>query len=296
MSCMDISIGVQLTLRKILSGVLLFGSLLFSILFFYWGRITDIGIKNGIIIFVILTILIICLVLLSETLNQYADPVNIRNRRKYIVIYILHLVIIFLSIGIICDNEITNVEIAVYLAVYCLGSSIIVMLHRAICNQFDAISNQELQVLIEKYRIEENNEFSDRVGMIHRKTITFIIYLIIAQLGFEYILLNPITVIMFAGLNVFILHQIFGEILKSYSELRNEKKKYIFELAVGDIFSTSGIIWIYLIQKRIIHIQVFEGRSYDELGMVYILFFIPFLIYVEKSNNCYNRMTRGWRR
>lgn len=48
----------------------------------------DIGLINGLIIIILFLIVLFCIMVKSETLLKYGDPLNINNKKRYVIMFI----------------------------------------------------------------------------------------------------------------------------------------------------------------------------------------------------------------
>lgn len=257
-------------------------------------RLNDIGVKNGIIVFIVTAISIITLTLSFESTNRYSDPINSMNVNKYKVICCLQVTAMVSNSIILMNYELDlKMRITSNLILIILGL-IVVLIHNSIIKQYKALDNNKIDKFISRYRLQKDEELIYRVSAVRHKFYYSFWYVIICSLFIEYIFINIITTIIFIILNILIIHKLFKDVLTGLYEYLGDLEKVKKILLYACVFPSFAIILIYFIYKEIIYVPIFSGRDLLELYIIFLFSFIPFLSALKNCAIVELRMTMKW--
>lgn len=292
----NLSILFQLQLRAWASALYLFVVLLFNSRLFYIGRIHDIGMANGLLLFFLLMAQILLLVFQSEGMNPYCDPINLRNRGKYMGIFLLQLFLLGFPAVWWTVPVMREKSQAVFWVLF-FGIAILVLCtHMRIIADYRQMTEKEVRERIAEYKVQRREDLLEKSYEIRKRAYGFIGYMIGVALLFGHLSANILLAVVFAGLNIAVMVYWFGKPLKEFYALTDTPGAYRWGLIVGTAVSTLGYILVYLIGQDVIKISFFYGRTADEMGMLYLLFYIPFLKNIEMCCTMGIRMERVWER
>lgn len=245
----------------------------------------------GLMILFSYIIALICLMIKAETIMKYCDPVNINNRKKYIVICTLEflemiIAAFFAQVNNINDNISLQVSFAVVTVIILICS---VYLHKGIIEDYEKIKHSTvLNKKIKDYSeaIECNNV--ENIDELFKNFCKFTIYIILLIFIYKYTLYHWILTCMFIFLNVLILWKLHWTGIKELV-----KSKYAYFIVVS-IVSSLGIVLLKLIYDKVIILNIFQNRDEQEYLMVLVLFFSPLIYYGSKLSVIYMNKKNKW--
>lgn len=165
------SILFQMYLRVVISGLYLVTTFLINTRLFYIGKISDLGMKNGLIFFILFSVQIILLVVLTEGTNLYCDPVNVRNRGKYVGIFLVQLFMMGFPYILWKTSVISGNRQRIF-AVLFGGMAIVVLgTHMQIIESYKKVTDEEVQELIAGYTMQWNEDLAEKSYEIRKKHI-----------------------------------------------------------------------------------------------------------------------------
>lgn len=258
--------SVRIILIILLTGTLLFtfGLIAYFKIIFDIGAITDIGVENGFYIMLSICIQVIGVFVSTAGMNKRSHPVNRLYYKKYIIINVIQF-ILFIGINLIVMKEqfeaFTKTACMIFIAI---GSIIILFLHWCIMKNYQCLSDEDFNKMVESYLNESNNSLETNENMDKMKH--FIVYLILIGVFSKYILFHPITMIIFVVINIVYYYKYMNDILKN--------KRMLMQLVLVVV----GLIVVNIF-------PAFQQRTYDEKGMVLILFYVPTIYWITKKRN-----------
>jgi hypothetical protein len=113
---------------------------------------------------------------------------------------------------------------------------------------------------------------------------------------FQYVIANDVAAILFIGINMYAMVSWFRKPLRQFYALTAEPVAYRWGFVGGVAVSTIGYLFVYLICQDVIRISFLQGRTIEEMGMLYLLFYVPFLMLIAKCHTMGARMERVWER
>lgn len=245
----------------------------------------------GFIILLSYIIALICLLIKAETIMKYCDPLNINNRKKYIVICTLEfsemvIAAILAQVNNINNNSVLQMSFVV-VAVMILICSI--YLQKKIIEDYEKIKhsadiNEKIKDYLEAISC---NNVTD-IDKLFKNFCKFTIYIILLTFIYKYTLYHWILTFMFIFLNVFILWKLHWTGIKELV-----KSKYSYFIVVC-IVSSLGIVLLKLIYDRVIILNIFQNRDEQEYLMVLFLFFLPLSYYGSKLSVIYMNKKNKW--
>ena len=292
----SLSILFQMQLRAAESALYLVAIFLFHSRLFYIGRINDIGLANGLLLFLLIIAQMVLLVFQSEGTNLYCDPVNVRNRGKYIGIILTELLLMGFPAVLWTVPVMSEKRQNAFWVLFWAAAIIILVTHMQMIKNYKQMPEQEIRALIADYKMQQKEELFEKSDAIRKKGYAFIGYMIGVTLLFRYLAYNVMTAVLFAGVNIAVMVSLFAKPLREFYKITEDGSVYLRVLIVGISVSTIGYVLVYLIWQDVIRIPFFYGRSADEMGMFYLLFYIPFLKDIEMCCTIENRMMRQWER
>lgn len=292
----ELSILFQMQLRAAGSALYLVAIFLFHSRLFYIGRINDIGLANGLLLFLLIIVQIVLLVFQSEGANLYCDPLNVRNRGKYVGIFLIELLLMGFPVVLWTVPVMSEKRQNAFWVLFWVAAIIILVTHMQIIKNYKQMPEQEVKALIATYKMQQKEELLEKSDAIRKKGYAFIGYMIGVALLFRYLSYNVMTAALFVGVNIAVMGSLFAKPLMEFYKVTEDGRVYLRVFIVGISVSTIGYVLIYLIWQDVIRIPFFYGRSADEMGMFYLLFYLPFLRYIEMCSTVENRMMRQWKR
>lgn len=251
----------------------------------------DIGLKNGVIIIGCFFIALICIMAKSETLLKYADPLNFKNRKRYIIIFF---------------SEISEILVAYWLAInksqryfysiiyYLYITSILILciyIHRKIRTDYNKLKSKlKLKLVINQYLnyLEQNKYNLDEINDKFKNFIKFTVYIIVLSVVYKYTLHSWILTIIFMFMNFYMLWKFHWEGIEKLI-----KYAHLYFVIIC-LISTCGILLLKLIYDKIINLLIFVGRDEQEYFMVLVLFYFPIMYYGSKVSIKYINSNCGW--
>lgn len=289
-----VSIHFRLILRMGVSIIFFISYLIFNNILFSIGRLENLNLINGLIIFILSSACIIMLVISTESVCRESDPINPLNVNKYRIIFIME-VITMISNSFILMNYELNVKMSqISNSIIIILGLIAVGIHSSIIKRYKALSQEKINELISNYQLSVNEKLLSMLSVIKMKIVYLIGYLIICGVFMKYPMYNVFTSMIFMGINIRVLYKLFYKELRelySYYGKVKKAKKILWEAYV---FSTVGYIFIYLTYKKSIYVPVLSGCTLDEMSVLWFLFFIPFYRYLIKDQLTLLRMIYQW--
>lgn len=260
-------------------------NLLFYLLTFFYGNLLmlygngrEIGIKFGILVLLLHTLLMLCLGIQGEGIVRQAAPFNDRFYKRYRILFFMQ-ILLYCFIGAVAQTQFSGIRVkstALYLLeIICLFLSI--TLQKKILWEYNRISREENVVSeIEKFREISHKESKIDGIQLRKRFYYFIAYVLIAERFFEAILKSWILCILFLISSGYLLYKLFWEGIK---ELMPKPVKYYIAVVTIIII---GLITLKLNLEGIIKISLLNHRHIQEYYMVFVFFYLPLAIYGSK--------------
>lgn len=292
----QLSIMQRLKIRMGFSIIYLLTTCFFFKRIYDIGRINNIGILNGIIMFICISIAMIMLACSMESIHSYSDPINRINKRTYRVIFCVQIILMIFCSWLVYENNINNLKKFIFYCIYFFMTVLIISMHWNIIERYKKMSKESVDDMIETYKMIYNAALLEKSEEVKKRAYYFIVYLILIGVFFKYFLMNTIATIAFIVLNLVVVIKMFKHAFENFYQEQSKEKPSGKILCIENIVLIIGYIFLYLVFQEKIKIRILEGRTPDELAMLYMLFYIPLYRHIINVYIVGVRMTQQWSR
>lgn len=283
------SISLTLNIRYWSSVIYYFCMMCYGIMIITFYGTEDIGIVYGLLTIFSFIIALLCIMVKTETLLSYADPININNRRRYSIILLIE------STEIIMAFVVANSPAKSYAYVigYCAYVTLIFLIskniHAQIISDYQEIkSNSKFNDIMDCYLSAVKCDMDININVLFGNFIKFMIYIISLVFVYKFTLYNWLFTVIFAILNIYVLWKLHWTGIKNLV-----KYKYLY-FGVVCFISSAGIVLLKLIHDKVIYVSIFKGRDVQEYLMILVLFFLPLIYYGSKISVIYINKSSKW--
>lgn len=285
------SIGLTLKIRYWSSIAYYISILCYGILVVNFYGISNLTGKTGFVILLSYIIALLCLMIKAETFMKYCDPLNIGNRKKYMLICTLEFSEMIIAAVLAQVNNENRKDILqvgfIFISTMILICSI--YLHKSIIKNYEEIRGCEILNEKMKYYLEAVQcDKTVDVDRLFKSFCGFIIYIILLTFIYKYTLKYWISTFVFMAFNIFVLWKLHWSGIKELV-----KSKYVY-FAVVSVISSLGIVLLKLIYDKAIVLSIFQNRDEQEYLMILVLFFLPLIYYGSKLSMAYMNNKNQW--
>lgn len=290
----QVSIYFMLMLRFVISIIYFIVYCTFNNFVYDIGRLDNIGLKNSLIVLIMIVILFIALFLTTMGTQSISDPYNHVNVNKYRMIFILQLITMISNSCLLKTYGLdSKTNIVSNLLIFVFGL-IAVLIHSGIIKQYQMMDNKEKDKLIEEYKLPKDEKLIFKISFIRRKILSFFVLLVIIGSNIEWVLFNIYITIIVMCIWIFIINKLFSEALfdlYNYLEMPETSKKIMLK---GYIMPSTGLIFMHMLYKEVVKIPIILGIGTDALAIIWILSLYPFMKSLMASNVFILRMEIKW--
>ena len=290
----QVSIYFMLMLRFVISIIYFIVYCTFNNFVYDIGRLDNIGLKNSLIVLIMIVILFIALLLTTMATRSISDPYNHVNVNKYRMIFILQLITIISNSCLLKTYGLdSKTNIVSNLLIFVFGL-IAVLIHSGIIKQYQMMDNKEKDKLIEEYKLPKDEKLIFKISFIRRKILFFFVLLVIIGSNIEWVLFNIYITIIVMCIWIFIINKLFSEALfdlYNYLEMPETSKKIMLK---GYIMPSTGLIFMHMLYKEVVKIPIISGIGTDALAIIWILSLYPFMKSLMSNNVFILRMELKW--
>lgn len=239
--------------------------LLYKKVHIYYG-VSGIEYKESFVMMLLITLQIISLTLSIESIYKFSTPTTLRFYKHYRIVFLSY-IIMLISTYITITNDF---KLLVYFLLWGGMFLTSILINVFILRKNLQLSYQEYNELLEVYCIDIEENEKNGMEKFKSESIKLILFFVCSSLVYDYVMSNIWLFIVYEAIYVFFLIWRYSAVFKCYYP----KGYHIISLLNG-VLGGAGSLIVFLINTRILDMEILGYRTLEELILVQVLFLIP---------------------